>query len=393
MKWYNDSSRKYDWPWQNIIEKDMFIDKIDWPLISIVTPNYNGGNYLEEAIRSVILQSYPNLQYLIIDGGSNDNSIEIIEKYSKYIDYWESNEDSGPAEAINKGMKKAKGEIVSWLNSDDLLSSTSLYNIAATFCKNKNIDLIYGTGFYFDDKGYYWLSKKNYDEFDARSITHFAFDLQPSIFFRKSIFAHIGYLDESFPLQFDTELFIRASLNHEMLKIPYYLSFFRQHNRRLTKIKYAEMKYPEELVRIYSRVLCSLESKNDVQEYINIAKDLDLFIDEQIRYPINKVFDQTLIKRSFYIYLIKCCINFYEKNNLKELRNILSVLKHNFKDFYSRDFEAKRIDKMSQFIWAQKLVPRRIRKRIQNTRYRYWLNRNDLYVENYQNYVNLKEKL
>ena len=199
--------------------------------------------------------------------------------------------------------------------------------------------MIYGTGFYFDDKGYYWLSKKNYDEFDARSITHFAFDLQPSIFFRKCIFSHIGYLDESFPLQFDTELFIRVSLNHEMLKIPYYLSFFRQHNRRLTKIKYAEMKYPEELVRIYSRVLCSLESQNDVQEYINIAKDLDLFIDEQIRYPINKVFDQTLIKRSFYIYLIKCCINFYEKNNLKELRNILSVLKNNFNDFYIQDFE------------------------------------------------------
>ena len=393
MKWYNDSSRKYDWPWENIIEKDLFIDKIDWPLISIVTPNYNGGNYLEEAIRSVILQSYPNLQYLIIDGGSNDNSIEIIEKYSKYIDYWESNEDSGPAEAINKGMKKAKGEIVSWLNSDDLLSSTSLYNIAATFCKNKNIDLIYGTGFYFDDKGYYWLSKKNYNEFDARSITHFAFDLQPSIFFRKRIFDGIGYLDESFLLQFDTELFIRASLNYEMLRVPYYLSFFRQHNRRLTKVKYAEMNYPQELMRIYSRVLCSLESQNDIKEYINIAKDLDLFIDEKIKYPINKDYDQTLIKKSFYIYLVKCCINFYEKNNLKKLRSIMDVIKLNFDDFYSQDFEAKRMDKMSQFIWIQKLIPRIIMKRIHYTRYHNWLKKNNCYVVNYQDYVDLKEKL
>ena len=86
-------------------------------------------------------------------------------------------------------------------------------------------------------------------------------------------------------------------------------------------------------MRIYSRVLCSLESQNDIKEYINIAKDLDLFIDEKIKYPINKDYDQTLIKKSFYIYLVKCCINFYEKNNLKKLRSIMDVIKLNFDDF------------------------------------------------------------
>ena len=91
-----------------------------WPRITIVTPSFNQGQFLEETIRSVLLQGYPNLEYIIIDGGSNDNSIEIINRYKNWISYWISEKDRGQAHAINKGIDRSTGEVLAWLNSDDV---------------------------------------------------------------------------------------------------------------------------------------------------------------------------------------------------------------------------------------------------------------------------------
>jgi len=91
------------------------------PLVSIVTPSYNQGQYLEDTIKSVINQNYPNFEYIIIDGGSTDKSLEVIKKYEKYLEYWVSEPDKEPAEAINKRMKKTNGDILTYLNSDDIL--------------------------------------------------------------------------------------------------------------------------------------------------------------------------------------------------------------------------------------------------------------------------------
>ena len=101
-----------------------------YPKITVVTPNYNYGHYLEETIRSVLLQGYPNLEYIIIDGGSTDNSVEIIKKYESYVTYWESKPDRGQTHAINKGLERATGEIFNWINSDDILMPGALLAIA-----------------------------------------------------------------------------------------------------------------------------------------------------------------------------------------------------------------------------------------------------------------------
>jgi len=123
---------KKGWPWTE--ESQIFsrkkADGSEWPRLTIVTPSYNQGRFIEETIRSVLLQNYPNLEYIIIDGGSNDNTLEIIKKYEPWITYWISEPDKGQSDAINKGFQKATGTYGNWINSDDLLEKDALSTIA-----------------------------------------------------------------------------------------------------------------------------------------------------------------------------------------------------------------------------------------------------------------------
>jgi len=126
---------KSGWPWTR--ESQDFSASIDegreWPRISIVTPSYNQGRFLEETIRSVLLQNYPNLEYIVMDGGSTDQSIEIIKRYEDWIDYWVSEDDGGQSKAINTGIQRASGEIVNWMNSDDCLVEGALRRVANAY--------------------------------------------------------------------------------------------------------------------------------------------------------------------------------------------------------------------------------------------------------------------
>lgn len=99
-----------------------------WPKISIVTPSFNQGQYIEETIRSILLQGYPNLEYIVIDGGSTDGAVDVIRKYEKWLTYWVSEPDKGQADAINKGLERCTGEIFNWINSDDILLPNVAFN-------------------------------------------------------------------------------------------------------------------------------------------------------------------------------------------------------------------------------------------------------------------------
>jgi glycosyltransferase involved in cell wall biosynthesis len=120
------------WPWTEESQPVSILntDKSEWKRITIVTPSYNQGRFIEETIRSVLLQNYPNLEYIIIDGGSNDNTLEIIKKYEAWITYWISEPDRGQSDAINKGFQKATGIYGNWINSDDRLEKDALWTIA-----------------------------------------------------------------------------------------------------------------------------------------------------------------------------------------------------------------------------------------------------------------------
>jgi glycosyltransferase involved in cell wall biosynthesis len=124
---------KKGWPWS--IESEQIPPVMPngkaWPKISIVTPSYNQGHFIEETIRSVLLQNYPNLEYIIIDGGSTDNTIDVIKKYESWITYWESKKDKGQSNALNIGFSKSTGDILNWLCSDDIYMPSAFFEIAA----------------------------------------------------------------------------------------------------------------------------------------------------------------------------------------------------------------------------------------------------------------------
>jgi glycosyltransferase involved in cell wall biosynthesis len=164
-----------------------------YPKISIVTPNFNGSSFLEETIKSVINQNYPNLEYLVIDGGSIDGSIEIIKKYESYLSYWISEKDTGMYDAIQKGFDKCNGEIMAWINSDDMYHKKSLFTVAEIFNSFQEVSWIVGATTYFDEKG------RTVSTSQSKRLTrldflnnNFKWIQQESVFWRRSLWEKIG---------------------------------------------------------------------------------------------------------------------------------------------------------------------------------------------------------
>lgn len=137
-------SNRVGWPWTEATDSKIYEKRVNWPRISIITPSFNQSAYLEETIRSVLLQNYPNLQFIVMDGGSTDGSLDIIRKYSEWLDHWESVPDDGQADAVNKGMKHANGEWINWLNSDDTFISDALHAMVVAGQSDQQISIVSG---------------------------------------------------------------------------------------------------------------------------------------------------------------------------------------------------------------------------------------------------------
>jgi len=203
-----------------------------YPKISIVTPSYNQGEFIEETILSVINQNYPNLEYIIIDGGSTDSTVEIIKKYEKHITYWVSEKDNGQTDAINKGFKKATGEIYGWLNSDDLLEKGALFKVAEFFNENPEAQVVYGNFRYIDKEGNIVKNVRETGFHKFLWVYGYNYIPQPSTFWRSELFHRVGGLDETYQCAMDAHLWMRFMQQTKIYHINSFLSRFRDYPDR-----------------------------------------------------------------------------------------------------------------------------------------------------------------
>ena len=201
-----------------------------WPQISIVTPSYNQAEFLEETIVSVLSQDYPNLEYIIIDGGSTDGSVDIIRKYENRLAYWVSERDQGQTHAIQKGFDRSTGEVLGWLNSDDTYQPGALLAVGAAFAHQPEAGVVYGNANLIDANGRFMR--------ELRSVKYHPLALsvamnihQASTFWRRSLFDGVGGMNMEYQFGgMDYELFLRfAKAKAHFVFIRRTLSNFRQH--------------------------------------------------------------------------------------------------------------------------------------------------------------------
>lgn len=203
---------KIGWPWTEECSRlpEVMSDGSPWPRISIVTPSYNQGSFIEETIRSVLLQGYPNLEYIVIDGGSNDGTVEIIKKYERWLDFWISEKDDGQADAINKGLDRATGEVANWLNSDDLLYLGALRRVAMAYASDKTAALYNGPALRIDAHGAYG-SPFIATHLSAEAALEGTIPLpQPAIFFQRKYWLKHGKIRTRLYYAMDTDLFLHC---------------------------------------------------------------------------------------------------------------------------------------------------------------------------------------
>lgn len=227
---------KTGWPWteESFQASVNMPDGRPWPRISIITPSYNQGQFLEETIRSVLLQGYPDLEYIIIDGESKDNSAYIIKKYEPWLAYWVSETDSGQSQAVNKGFRHCTGEITTWLNSDDVYHPNTFSVVARELDKSKKKCIIVGNVDAIDKDGILLKTVKG-QVGDYRALIMFwkKFHIppQPSTFFCKFLLDEFGLLDEKLTFGMDYDLFLRFIQRYKFYYVNVILSSGRLHSK------------------------------------------------------------------------------------------------------------------------------------------------------------------
>jgi glycosyltransferase involved in cell wall biosynthesis len=208
------------------------------PKISIVTPSFNQGDFLETTMLSVLEQDYPNLEYIVVDGGSQDNSVDIIRKYENRLAWWISEKDDGQVDAINKGMQRATGDILAYLNSDDLYLPGTLQRVAEHFRANPDCGLVYGD-YHLVDGGGKLLQRRRELPFDYTMGCCIGLGIiipQPAAFWTRDTFSRVGLFDPSLHFAMDADYWLRTARITKIEHIPHFLAEFRMHAESKTGI-------------------------------------------------------------------------------------------------------------------------------------------------------------
>ena len=215
------------------------------PKISIITPSLNQGQFIEDAILSVKNQNYPNFEHIVIDGGSTDNTLEVLEKYPHLI--WVSEPDKGQSDAINKGFRRATGDIMAWLNADDYYLPDALKKITEFWSRHPEADVVYGDCIFVDQNGKYLRNKREPD-FDYRMLLYYGCYIpSTSTFFKRSIIYEGHLLDTTYHNCMDFEYFMRLANSSKIFKhFRADLAAFRWHESNVSTT-YAQRRREERL--------------------------------------------------------------------------------------------------------------------------------------------------
>jgi len=287
------------------------------PKISIITPSFNQGQYIEQTIVSVINQNYPNLEYIIIDGGSTDNTVDIIKKYEKHITYWVSEPDKGQSDAINKGIKKATGDVINWLNSDDYYQPGTLNEIGNAFINN-NTNVVCGRCKLFYDENDFKYSEGSKVYFDnlPKTIGWLQID-QPATFFRKSIIDNIGPVNEQLHYLMDAEWWLKHLLYNGLdgiIKTNTVFVNFRLHPTSKSISQISKFNIEREAIFLE---LCKIFSLNKEYELIKSTCEYNPNYELKIKDTLYKNID---IKSALHYFLFLKGIehyNLWEKSKAK----------------------------------------------------------------------------
>ena len=298
------------------------------PKISIITPSYNQAQYLEQTIDSVLSQDYPNLEYMIFDGGSTDNSVEIIKKYEKYLTFWTSEKDKGQSDAINKGLQKVTGEIVNWLNSDDYYEKNTLKIVADAFSEgnsedknNQKINVLCAKSRIFNDLDnatvHFSQGTDIYPNNLAKTIGQARID-QPETFFRASAIKKMGNLNPKFHYVMDKEWWIRYLLLfglENVKQIDDVLVNFRLHENSKTVSQ--KNGFQTETNAIFYDLTTIFNFQNEQKNIIQITQNKESnenignYLDKDFYGNSSNNFDKNIIQKSIHHYFLHKADEFY----------------------------------------------------------------------------------
>lgn len=305
---------------------------MNFPKISIVVPSYNQGGFLEETLLSILNQEYPNLELFVADGGSNDNSVDIIKKYENRIDWWVSEKDSGQSHAINKGFHRATGEIITWINSDDLLMPGTLHKVAAYFQGfGDEIGLIHG-GITTFKNGEDYRSNWGYpNPCLERNLSGMAFS-QPGAFFKKKYLDRVGgTLREDLHYGMDYDIFARLACVCYFAPVTDIFSKYRLHPNSKS------MAEQDKFIGDWSSVFINLCKNFGWKDIVEDMKQTGFFdkkiLDWYYEFPFKpekKILDKAnkdMILFYHYCYVLK---SLYWSDKRKEARKWLRKLKKRY---------------------------------------------------------------
>jgi glycosyltransferase involved in cell wall biosynthesis len=313
--------------------------------VSIVIPSFNQGQFIEATLVSIINQDVEK-EIIVIDGGSTDDTINVIKKYEDKLSFWVSEKDNGQSHALNKGFAKATGDLVCWLNSDDLFSDKALEKVVFFFEKNPDKQFVQGHVVNFSPTREITIlaEKLNDREMIKRVALH-----QPGVFWKREIMETTGHIDESLYYCMDYDLWMRFYFNFEMGQINETLARFRIHDSSKTNDNPIKMYYE------YRKIVCRFFNSTS-PDSVESLKGLNLYDNPQnVAYNIQKESVKTPMDDLLNVFVKECAIQEYSEGNVKRADQLFSFVLDRDPTFDNRLFKLKNklgMRKFSKFIKA-----------------------------------------